>query len=182
VTNGGWHAPGSQPPPPENQPPPGGWQSPPPGTAPPGQPPYYPPPKEKKGCARNLLLVIAGVVIGGIVLIVLIAALIGGAAKKVTDDSKTPASVNIEAAPSVCWLVTLTGSNSSGLAQNQQEGCGNGTFNLGTGLGRNVVVTKKPNLNNPNEASTLTAVLIVDGKEKTRQSTNAMGGSVTLSP
>jgi len=119
-----------------------------------------------------------GVVLGLFVFTGACVAVIGGAANEVVEDSEKPATVRVEAAPDVCWLVTLTssGGEAGGLGQNQQEGCGTGSFELSGGLGRNAIVNKRSG------AGPLTAILVVDGEEKARQTTNAEFGSVTVSP
>lgn len=126
---------------------------------------------------RGRGLAIAGTALGavGILGAILTFGFLAALDEEFDEKSDDPATVTITAAPTTCYVVTLT-SSSGGISQSQQEGCGVRSFPLGQGLGRNVIVTKK------DDPGALTAVLVVGGEEKDRQSTGAAFGSVTLSP
>lgn len=94
-------------------------------------------------------------------------------------NSKKLAEIRIEAARDVCYLITLTGGSQvtgGGLGQDHQDGCGSATYPLGAGLGRNAIVSKRSG------TGSLTAVLVVDGDERSRRTTTAESPAVTLSP
>ena len=125
------------------------------------------------------MLVAVGVVVGGILLTILTGALMDAGVNEAEKDSKKLAEIRIETARDVCYLVTLSGGSQAtggGLGQDHQDGCGSATYPLGAGLGRNAIVWKRSG------AGPLTAVLVVDGDEKSRETTNADSPAVTLSP
>ena len=125
------------------------------------------------------LIVVVGLVVGGILLIVLIGALMDAGVNDAEKESKKLAEIRIQTGRDVCYLITLTGGSQAtggGLGQDHQDGCGSATYPLGAGLGRNAIVSKRSG------RGSLTAVLVVDGEEKSRQTTNAESPAVTLSP
>ena len=130
----------------------------------------------------------ASAVVGLVLLVGVVMALASsggssGRARKVGDDSTRPVTIRVEAELTTCWTVTLTSTASNGGPdQSSHEGCGNGSYALGSGIGRNASVLRKVNRARPLDHSPLTAVLIVDGKEKSRQTTTDALGYVILTP
>lgn len=140
-------------------------------------------------------LAIAGVVLGGLGLlgavsmIILFAAVgqgVNEVGRALDARANAPVTVHVEAEPRVCYTATLTtGSifsqpgSGSGSGQTSREACGSSSFPLGTGTGRNVVLSAKFG----SQPGPISAYLTVDGVDQPRQSTTApSGGFITLSP
>ena len=126
-------------------------------------------------------LAIAGLALGvvGILGAILTFATIAAVDEEFDESADDAAVVRVEAAPNVCYTVTLTASK-GGISQSQNEACGPRQFDLGQGLGRNAIITKS--VTQAGRSGPVTAVLTVNGEEKDRQTTNTEFGSVTLSP
>ena len=122
-------------------------------------------------------MAIAGTALGavGILGAILVFVFLGAVGDELEERSDDPAVVRVEAAPSTCYMVTLT-SGKSGITQSQTVECGPRQFDLGEGFGRNAVVTKQRG------PGSVTAVLSVGNEEKSRQTTNTDLGSVTVAP
>lgn len=124
-------------------------------------------------------LAAAGVVLGavGIAGSVLFAVVVAGGVDEIELDRNGPATVQIRARTETCWTVTVTrGGSGSSLSQSQEQGCGNADHELGTGPGRTAVVARVSG------SGPLTAVVLVDGQEVDRRTTNAARGTFSVSP
>ncbi|HSH60267.1 MAG TPA: hypothetical protein VK988_11635 [Acidimicrobiales bacterium] len=114
--------------------------------------------------------------------VVLVAALaaagvVGFLVTRSSDEAPPQAVVRIEAPDEVCWDAQLNipdGQGASADAPVVQDGCGHDTFDLGTGRGASVVVTKTtgPGL--------LSAAILIEGEEVARQTVSAESGSLTV--
>ncbi len=128
---------------------------------------------------RGKGLATAGVALGtiGIIASMIVALVVAGAVDQTGPDADSPATVQLRAGPATCWTVTLTsGGSGSSLSQTQEKGCGDASYDLGTGPGRRAVVVKTSG------PGALTAVVLVDGNEVDGRSTNAELGSFAVSP
>ncbi len=131
--------------------------------------------RERERKPLSVWKVALGVMLGLFLFVVACSALISSGVKKVSDDANKPAVVRIEAVSSVCWSITLTGTEGGNLGQSQHEGCGAATFDLPPGLGANAIVSKRT------KGGEVIATVEVDGKETARQSVTAEFGSATVS-
>lgn len=178
ASDGKWYPPESHPDYRPLAPPP---TPPPPRPSPPSPPPRRPeaprfdspPPGRKSKPVKvkggtSIWKVALGVLLGLFLFVIACSALIGGAANKVTNDAQKAATLHVETTG--CWSVTLTGND----GQSQSEHCGPMDLPMPKGLGANAIVQKKES------GGTLVATVIIGGKEKTRQTTNAEFGIVSV--
>ncbi len=81
--------------------------------------------------------------------------------------------VRIEAPARTCWTGNFAGAS--------REGCGNAEFSAQESFITTAYFSKKSDFVQPDDASPLTLVLLVDGMERERKTTTADAGSVDAS-